>query len=160
MGCYLEACDAIVLAHTTWGALNAMTRMSKVSACLLCLVVALAAAEAAGLEERSAGEISYVSGGVGASEQEALEQVKSDYNLRLLFAVSGSGAFLAKVPVTIADPGGQVLLDAVADGPYFYARVPAGSYRVSAENAGKVQTRSITVPTSGAVSEGFYWSPE
>jgi hypothetical protein len=137
-----------------------MTRLSKVSACLLSAVVALAAAEAVGLEVKSAGGISYVSGGVGASEQEALEQAKSDYNLRLLFAVSGSGAFLAEVPVTIADSGGQVLLEAVSDGPYFYAKVPAGSYRVSAENAGKVQTRSVTVPASGAASEGFYWSPE
>ena len=102
----------------------------------------------------------YVSGGVGASEQEALEQAKSDYNLRLLFAVSGSGAFLAEVPVTIADPDGQVLLEAVSDGPYFYAKVPPGSYRISAENAGQVQTRSVTVPATGSASQGFYWSAE
>ena len=137
-----------------------MTRRNKVSACLLSVFVALAATQAVGLEVKSAGGITYVSGGVGASEQEALEQAKSDYNLRLLFAVSGSGAFLAEVPVTIADPDGQVLLEAVSDGPYFYAKVPPGSYRISAENAGQVQTRSVTVPATGSASQGFYWSAE
>jgi len=130
----------------------------------LCAALALGAVVAVGpvvgLEVKSAGDISYVSGGVGASEQEELERVKSDYNLRLLFAVSGSGAFLAKVSVTIADDSGQVVLEAVSDGPYLYAKLPAGIYRVSADNAGKVQTRSVSVPASGGVSEGFYWSPE
>jgi hypothetical protein len=137
-----------------------MITKSKICAALLSVGAVVAVGPAAGLEVRTAGDISYVSGGVGASEQEELAQVKSDYNLRLLFAVTGSGAFLAKVPVTIADQAGQVVLEAVSDGPYFYANLPAGTYRVSAENAGNAQTRSVTVPASGGVSESFYWSPE
>jgi hypothetical protein len=113
-----------------------------------------------GLEVKSAGDISYVSGGIGASEQEALELVKSDYNLQLTFAVSGSGAFLAKIPVTITDTSGQVVVEAVSAGPYFFARLPAGSYRVSAEHDSQVQARSVAVPATGAASEGFSWSPE
>lgn len=118
------------------------------------------AAQVQGLEVKRAGDISYVSGGVGAHEQEALKQVESNYNLRLLFAVSGTGAFLAEIAVTIANPSGQILLEAVSDGPYFYAKVPAGTYQVSAAHAGRVQRRSVRVPATGAASEDFRWPPE
>lgn len=125
------------------------------------LGIALAGAAAPTQAERltveTVGEISYVSGGVGTQEQEALQQAKSDFNLHLLFAVAESGAFLARVPISIADESGQVLVEAVSDGPYFYAKVPTGTYTVSAENSGNVQTRTLTVPASGTVSEDFRW---
>jgi hypothetical protein len=109
------------------------------------------------LTVKSKGDISYVSGGVGASEQEALAKVKSKYNLWLTFAVTGTGAFLSDIPVTISDKAGQVLVEAVSAGPYFYARVPAGTYRLSVDNAGQVKTRTVSVPASGGVSEVFEW---
>jgi len=141
-----------------------MTSMYRFLALLLLLGAGLvggqARVRASGLEMKTAGEIDYVSGGVGASEQEALAQVKHDYNLRLLFAVSGSGSFLASVPVTIADGRGQVLLEAVSAGPYFYARVPAGRYQVTAERRGRVKTQSVRVPATGAVSVDFRWAQE
>jgi hypothetical protein len=71
-------------------------RQRKMCAALLSLGAVATVCPAAGLEITTAGDISYVSGGVGASEQEELEQVEADYNLRLLFAVTGSGAFLAE----------------------------------------------------------------
>ena len=120
-------------------------------------VWAQAPAQPGELTVQSKGDISYVSGGVGASEQEALKKVRSDYNLWLTFAVTGTGAFLADVPVTISDKSGQALLEAVSAGPYLYARVPAGTYRVSADNEGQVQTRTVTVPASGGVPEVFEW---
>ena len=119
-----------------------------------------AAVQAAPLDVQTAGDISYVSGGVGASEQEALAQMKSDYNLRLLFAVAGSGSFLSAIPVTIADGAGQVLVQAVSEGPYFFARVPPGHYRISAERAGQVKTQSVRVPATGAAAVDFRWAAE
>ncbi|HSO81549.1 carboxypeptidase regulatory-like domain-containing protein, partial [Thiocapsa sp.] len=50
--------------------------------------------------------VPHVSGGIGASEREAMEQVKSQYNLRLLFAVAGSGAYLSNIRVQIQDAAG------------------------------------------------------
>jgi hypothetical protein len=109
------------------------------------------------LDVKTVGNVSYVSGGVGVSDRQALDQVKSQYNLHLLFAYSKSGAYLADVRVKITTGGGHTVLDVVSDGPFFYARLPAGHYRVSADNAGKLQTRSVTVPAKGAVSQDFYW---
>jgi hypothetical protein len=122
------------------------------------LLGGLAGAEDLGLDVKTAGNISYVSGGVGVSDRQALEQVKSKFNLRLLFAYTKSGEFLADIPVKIVDGAGKSVLDAVSAGPYFYAKLPPGRYRVSADNEGQVQTKSVTVPSSGAASEAFYWS--
>jgi hypothetical protein len=127
---------------------------------LACIGLAIGPARAddPALDVKTVGNVSYVSGGVGVSERQALDQVKSQYNLRLLFAYNKSGAYLADVRVKITTGGGHTLLDVVSDGPFFYARLPAGHYRVSADNAGKVQTRSVTVPANGAVSQDFYWT--
>jgi len=139
-----------------------MTKIRKFSVLLLLLGTGLVCgqpgAQSVGLVERTVGNISYVSGGVGASEQEELERIKQEYNLRLLFAVSGSGSFLASVPLKIADGRGQVLLEAVSAGPYFYARVPAGLYQVSAERHGQVKTQSVRIPATGAASVNFRWA--
>jgi len=120
-----------------------------------------ALADQPALDVKTAGNVSYVSGGVGVSERQALDQVKSQYNLHLLFAYGKSGAYLADVRVKITKASGGEVLDGVSAGPYFYARLPAGHYRVSADNAGQMQTKSVTVPATGAVSADFYWaSPE
>jgi hypothetical protein len=101
--------------------------------------------------------ITYVSGGVGADEEAAMQQLRPQYRLRMLFAVQGGGDYLADVPVTIADPKGRTLLEATAQGPFFYANLPAGTYRVTATSDGRAITRTVTVPETGAVEERFYW---
>ena len=57
--------------------------------------------------------------------------VREQYTLRLLFADS-SGSYLADIAVTVADRAGNTLLEAISDGPYLWARLPPGSYRVTA----------------------------
>lgn len=126
---------------------------------LLCALTASAQVELAGSAGEEPAPIPFVSGGVGASEREELDQVKAQYNLHLLFAVARSGEFLAGIPVQIDDEAGNALLTAVSAGPYFYARLPPGHYVVTVENRGEVQSRRIRVQGAGIVSESFYWSP-
>ncbi|MCX8018797.1 MAG: carboxypeptidase regulatory-like domain-containing protein, partial [Rhodocyclaceae bacterium] len=83
-------------------------------------------------------------------------QVKPQFNLRLLFAETG-GAYLADIRVRIQDSSGALLLDAVSQGPWFYAKLAPGRYRVSVDNAGMVQTRDVNVPAAGGVDLNFYW---
>ena len=101
--------------------------------------------------------VPHVSGGIGASEREAMEQVKSQYNLRLLFAVAGSGAYLSNIRVQIQDAAGPTLLSTVTIGPWLYASLAPGDYVLTVEHAGQTQTRNVTLPTTGAVAESFYW---
>lgn len=102
--------------------------------------------------------VPYLSGGIGVSGREEMEEVKSKFNLRLLFAVKGSGSYLADVKVRIDDAAGPTLLEAVSQGPWFYASLAPGRYVIRADNAGQTQTREVTVPASGAAEQSFYWS--
>ncbi|WP_295403334.1 carboxypeptidase regulatory-like domain-containing protein [uncultured Thiocystis sp.] len=116
-----------------------------------------ATAEAVTAPESSQG-IPYTSGGVGVSERDELARVKSQYNLRLLFAVRGSGEYLSNVQVQIDEVGGQHRLTAVSKGPFFYARLPPGRYTLTLDRAGQVQTRRVTLSARGAVNQSFYWT--
>ena len=109
------------------------------------------------LQPQQQGNIIFVSGGAGEDDRDALKQVEGQYNLRLLFAAR-NGDYLANVAVTLADAHGKVVLDTIADGPIFYARVPAGRYRVTVSNEGQSQSRDIDLSRSGAVRQDFYWA--
>nr|WP_093192001.1 hypothetical protein [Thiocapsa sp. KS1] len=101
--------------------------------------------------------VPHISGGIGESEREAMEQVKDQYNLRLLFAVAGSGSYLSNIRVEIQDAAGPTLLTTVTVGPWLYANLTPGDYELRVEHAGRLQVRPVRVPPSGASSEAFYW---
>jgi hypothetical protein len=108
-------------------------------------------------EARADNGVSYISGGVGSDAVQALRDVKGRYNLHLLFAVQGSGEYLANVRVRLANRQGNTVLDTVSDGPYFFAKLQPGRYQVSAESEGRTLTRSVEISPNGSVSEAFYW---
>lgn len=97
--------------------------------------------------------VPYMSGGFGLDEQAALEASAGQYNLKLVFA-KAEGNYLADVGVKIRGP---VSLDAVSEGPWFYARLPAGSYTVTAENDGVAKTQSVSVAAEGRKTLMFRW---
>ena len=105
-----------------------------------------------------ASSVPYISGGVGYDERARMEAAKSQYNLRLLFAISGSGSYLSAVKVRIQDPRGATLLDATSNGPWFYAQLPPGAYVLTLDNQGQVQTRHISISAQGATVENIYWA--
>ncbi|HVA15755.1 MAG TPA: carboxypeptidase-like regulatory domain-containing protein [Stellaceae bacterium] len=109
------------------------------------------------LQPQQQGNVTFVSGGAGDEDRDALKQMESQFNLRLLFAVRGSGDYLANVAVTIADARGNAILDTIADGPIFYAHVPPGRYKLTVSNQGQSQSREVSVGAGGAASQDFYW---
>jgi hypothetical protein len=109
------------------------------------------------LQPRTEGGITFISGGVGMDERETLKKVESDYNLRLLFAAKDSGEFVAGVQVTIRDAKGKTVLDAVSDGPRFFAKLTPGSYRVTVLHNGTPMTRAVKISPKRSVSQAFYW---
>ncbi len=108
------------------------------------------------LQAQQQGNITFVSGGAGDEDRDALKQVENQYNLRLLFAAK-SGEYLANVAVTLSDPRGQAVLDTIAEGPIFYAHVPPGRYRLTVSNQGQSQSRDISIGP-GATRQDFYWA--
>ena len=92
--------------------------------------------------------ISYVNGGIGEDEQSAMRAQRSDYNLLLTFATKQSGAYRSDVQLDIMDTKGNTLLSAANSGPMLYAKLPAGTYRISAAAEGKVFKRSVRIGTA------------
>ncbi len=99
-------------------------------------------------------------GGVGVTERDAMEQVRPRYNLQLGFALRGSGAYLAVVTVVIQDAARpeRKLLEAVSDGPWFFAKLPAGSYRTTVTHGRTAQSAMVRVTAAvPAQVMYFYW---
>lgn len=85
------------------------------------------------------GGIVFMSGGIGKGERDAMQALAKDYNLRLAFVAGERGAYLGGANVRIENSEGRVLLDTKALGPWFYARLPKGRYRVIASiDAGEI----------------------
>lgn len=102
--------------------------------------------------------VPHVSGGVGYDERASMEAVKSQYNLRLLFAISGSGDYLSGVKVRIQDARGATLLNTRSNGPWFYAQLPPGAYVLTLDHKGQIQTRNVKIQPQGATVENLYWT--
>jgi hypothetical protein len=88
--------------------------------------------------------VSYVSAGVGEEDQARMQSLaREGYTLKLLFAEQGTGAYVADVRVTVTDASGRNVLDTVASGPAFFAKLPEGDYKVTLEYGGKRESRTV-----------------
>ena len=108
------------------------------------------------LQPKHYGNVPYISGGIGLDERETLSHLAGGYDLKLMFAVS-AGNYLADVRVEIRDATGQMVLDAVSEGPWFFAHLPPGRYNVSVNLAGAVQRQNVQVSGRGQTQLNFFW---
>lgn len=128
---------------------------------LLCFLFSLSAfADEDLLKPQTQGDVTFVSGGIGENERHAIQAIKGEYNLNLLFAVKGTGEFAADVNVRIADAKGNTLVETVTDGPYLFARLKPGNYIVTAEKDGKVMRQKAKIGGRQTTSLSFYWPQE
>lgn len=100
--------------------------------------------------------IAYVNGGIGQEEQSAMRAQRSDYNLQLTFATNQTGAYRSDVQLDIADAKGNSLLSVANTGPMFFAKLPPGTYRISASAEGKTFKRSVKLG-NGAREMTLHW---
>lgn len=114
------------------------------------------ATPAGDLSERYDHGIAYVTGGVGVDEVSALRDVASRYSMRTRFA-SVSGESLSGVALQLRKMDGTLVFSATSNGPYLYAKIPPGSYRVIASSEGVERKRTVTVPRRGGVSVTLTW---
>lgn len=107
-------------------------------------------------QTRTAGDISYISGGIGVAEQEYLTARQGEFNLKLVFTLK-EGNYVADVNVQVKDGSGKTLLEHFAPGPFFMAKLPAGRYSVSATYEGKTVTRDVRVSEKQLRTEYLRW---
>jgi hypothetical protein len=105
--------------------------------------------------------ITFLNGGIGKQQAQAMrDEAKTGYNLQLVFATEKTGQYKANVNVTITDAKGTKLVDAESVGPGFYAKLPVGQYKISAEANGTLQHKSIDVTEHNLVRYVLYWAAE
>jgi len=121
---------------------------------LLAFVVLLIAMPLSAVEERLA---AYITGGVGLEERSQFLTYRNEFNLRLVYAVRKSGHYLANVETIIADDAGEVLLKVRSEGPFVYAKLAPGRYRIAATFRDETQRRDVTVAPDKATVLQLYW---
>jgi hypothetical protein len=110
------------------------------------------------VEQKHYQGIAYVSGGIGLDEREKLTATAKNFSLKLVFAVK-SREYLSDVKVKITDSSGKKVLDAVADGPWFFADLPTGKYTVTVSLKGaEKQSAANVVKGQRQTMLSFYWN--
>ena len=107
--------------------------------------------------EKTQGEITYITGGIGERETEALRAERSKYDLRVINA-GKKGAFLGEAHLVIRDAHDKELLNTTV-GPLFYANLPDGKYVVEVENQEEAKTKkqSVDVKSGKQATLRFVW---
>lgn len=104
-------------------------------------------------EGRSSDDVSYVTGGIGNGEREAIEASKADYNLHITSAAV-SGEFVGDTSIIINRMHGSETEEVlnVESGPLLYVRLPAGNYHLAAEQGGQIKEQKFAVNAQGKTS--------
>ena len=142
--------------------LNAPVR-TLVAGLVLALAVALSMVPAIALaadeppQVRQVGNIAYVSGGVSEEDRMSLEPIVREFNLKLVFALR-NGEYLSDAAVVVTSARGQPVLEAKADGPWFFAKLPGGQYTVTATANGQAQRKTAFVGGGGMKRLDFRWN--
>lgn len=106
------------------------------------------------------GAITYLSGGVGNEEADAIKHAASNYPLELEFLAKAKpkDEYLADIEVRIKDAHDKTLVNTTSNGPFLLAKLPDGKYTVSAERNGKTENRTIEIATKEHRRVVFEWA--
>jgi hypothetical protein len=108
-----------------------------------------------------AGAISYIAGGIGSDESNAMKEEAGSYALSMIFAdrIGDRNVYTTDVQLTIASAGGTSVLDIPSAGPLLLVNLPAGEYRVTATARGISKTRLVQVSAGSHRQLVFEWAP-
>lgn len=100
--------------------------------------------------------ITYISGGIGDAEQQQLAAREQEFSLKLVFSLT-AGNYLTDVTVVVSDAKGRKIIEHVAEGPFFMARLPAGEYQVAVTHDGRTLNRKTRIAGHRLRTEHFRW---
>lgn len=126
----------------------------------MAFAVAFLCASAEELAMKRDGAVSWTCGGVGADERRAIEALKPQARIEVLFVTAKRGGYLSDARLAIYDARGERVLDVAADGPVCLVDAPAGSYRLEATYAGLTRKASSTTGEAGAPRRIVFAFPE
>lgn len=98
--------------------------------------------------------IRFLSGGVGADEQQRLAAAEADYPLKITFARK-DGSFVSDVRVNFSDEKGNDVLQIVTDGPILLVDLKPGTYIVTATDGADSKEQKFTLGKKHAFAIHF-----
>jgi len=119
-----------------------------IAATMALLFASGVAAQGAFPREHTRGGVSYVTGGIGSDEAQAMRDASANYPLTLELAAAAGGPrgeYISDAYVRIRDSQGSPVLETRTDGPFLLVRLPAGSYDVDVEWNGVHKHKSVDV---------------
>lgn len=126
----------------------------------LSIIVAVGVALAAGLAQAAdpaeGNGIQSISGGVGLDSREELLSSRGNYNLWVVLTLA-DGEYLGGAEITIRDHSGKTVLETKAEGPWLFAKLPAGHYTVNARAHDSTRSARVTVAASGLKRVVLTW---
>jgi hypothetical protein len=158
------ACRFLALAtarvHTNGMAELIITEASMRPLYALLLLTTAAAAPAFAFspdpEIKQSGDVRYVSGGIGDEDEEALNRMARDFDVKMVF--SASGHYVGEADVTVTDAQGETALRTTTDGPILLVDLKPGTYAVNAEYGGIKRHATVTVNDAADVrTMQFTW---
>ncbi|MGY4828272.1 hypothetical protein ACVNIS_06830 [Sphaerotilaceae bacterium SBD11-9] len=107
------------------------------------------------------GGAAYVTGGVAYEQLPAFQRARSEYPLNVeIYEKAGSrNQFTADARVLLLDRSGKIVLDARADGPYLWAKVPPGQYKVQTTLNGTTKEQRVAVSNGRSTRAIFVFQP-
>jgi hypothetical protein len=135
---------------------------TKLSILLLgCLILVLSplasrAATSPFITEGKSHGVMYASGGVGKDERMAMKAMAQNYNVKIVF-VEAPKDYVAGVQMKIEDHSGKLLLETTSSGPWFWAKLPQGGYRIIASLHHHREVRYLKV-AGGVDTVEFFWN--
>lgn len=103
--------------------------------------------------------VSYIAGGVGEGETQAILAEAKQWPLLLEMSQieNGRGVWISGVMINILNDKNQTIFNAQADGPYMLINLEAGIYSVQASFNGVQQTKAITIKAGAPQKLSLFW---
>ena len=102
------------------------------------------------------GDVTYISGGIGVTEQRALESQARNYDLAITNA-NNAGDFTVGTALVIQSKNGKDILRVGGTGPLFYAKLPPGEYVIHASNDGQKRMRDVKIASGCTLDVHLIW---
>ncbi len=109
------------------------------------------------VERKMENGLSYINGGVGIRQRNAIEQVEDNFGLKLVFA-DFDGRYIADVAVDILNQNGQRVFSLDDAGPWLLTELPPGDYQVRASFDGERKSRRVSVGREGVRTVILHWT--
>ena len=110
-------------------------------------------------ETKYSQSISYITGGVGEGETQAILAEAKQWSLLLEMSQieNGRGVWISGAMINILNDKNQTIFNAQADGPYMLVNLEAGSYAIQASFNGVQQTRAVSIKAGAPQKISLFW---